>query len=265
VFFVSDSYGIFNVWDFSNVPLNDGRNLYKLGDLASIEKRKAGFDINKFGQQYHLVVAYDFLGPFLLADRVKKKHIEAMENLLPLGYSVRSQSGGWWNKEGKTQYYLIFLVVGLIYFICAILLESLTQPLAIVAMIPISFIGVFLTFYLFELNFDQGGYASLILLAGLSVNAALYIINDYNNLVKRSGKTSVRLYVKAFSNKIAPIALTILSSMLGLIPFLVEGQRDVFWFAFASGAIGGLLFSMVGIFVYLPVLLRLKDPSQNEQ
>ena len=31
------------------------------------------------------------------------------------------------------------------------------QPLAIIFVIPISYIGVFLTFYWFKLNFDQGG------------------------------------------------------------------------------------------------------------
>ncbi|WP_189663195.1 MULTISPECIES: efflux RND transporter permease subunit [unclassified Polaribacter] len=69
-----------------------------------------------------------------------------------------------------------------VHFIYAIGLESLKKLFSIIGMIPILLIGVFLTFYLFDFNFDQGGYASLILLCGISVNSALYIINDYNNL-----------------------------------------------------------------------------------
>jgi multidrug efflux pump subunit AcrB len=91
------------------------------------------------------------------------------------------------------------------------------------------------------------------------VNAAIYIINDFNNLVLRKGKdTSVRTYLKAFNQKITAITLTILSTVLGLIPFVWGGQKEVFWFAFAVGAMGGLLFSMIAILLYLPLFLKLK-------
>jgi hypothetical protein len=33
----------------------------------------------------------------------------------------------------------------------------------------------------------------------------------------------------------------------------------VFWFSFASGAIGGLVFSLVALFVYLPIFLKLDE------
>jgi multidrug efflux pump subunit AcrB len=98
-------------------------------------------------------------------------------------------------------------------------------------MIPISFIGVFLTFYLFDFNFDQGGYASFILLCGISVNAALYIINDFNNFKRRyPNKNPQQLYIKAFTYKIIPVLLTILSTIAGLIPFVIGGQNEAFWF-----------------------------------
>jgi multidrug efflux pump subunit AcrB len=131
--------------------------------------------------------------------------------------------------------------------------------MAVIVLIPISFIGVFLTFYLFGFNFDQGGFASFILLSGLVVNAAIYIINDFNNLTNRMNKpVSIRTYLKAFNQKIVAITLTILSTVLGLIPFVLGGQKEVFWFAFAVGAMGGLIFSMVAIILYLPLLLRLE-------
>jgi multidrug efflux pump subunit AcrB len=191
---------------------------------------------------------------------VQEREIDAINEILPLGYKAQQPDSFYmWFTKDKKQYWLLLLIVVIIYFITAILFESLLKPLAVISLIPISFIGVFLTFYLFGFNFDQGGFASFILLSGLVVNAAIYIINDFNNLVERQGKAiSVKTYLKAFNQKIVAIVLTILSTVLGLIPFVWGGQAEVFWFAFAAGAMGGLIFSMVAIILYLPLFVRIK-------
>jgi len=58
--------------------------------------------------------------------------------------------------------------------------------------------------------------------------------------------------------KAQPILLTVLSTCFGLIPFLLEGQNEFFWFSLAIGTIGGLVFSMIAVFVCLPVFLSKK-------
>ncbi|TWO31574.1 efflux RND transporter permease subunit [Seonamhaeicola sediminis] len=253
---VSDKYQYFTAWDLKNIPIFIRNKTCKLDQLASIEKKKTGNTIKKNNQQYTLTVAYDFLGSTQLAQKVREKAIEDFEPKLPLGYKIFQQKYNRWNKKDKSQYYYLFIVVGIILFICSILLESLKQPLAIIGMIPISFVGVFLTFYIFNFNFDQGGYASFILLCGISVNSALYIVNDFNNLKTTYPKRNItQLYFKAFNYKIIPVVLTIVSTIVGLIPFVWYGQNEAFWFSFAVGSIGGLIFSLLGIFLYLPLFI----------
>lgn len=259
---VSDSYGRFNVWDLNNRPVSIGEKQFKLSSFGTIGKQKSGNDIHKTNQQYKLVVAYDFIGPEPLSKMVRERHEKELSDILPLGYSVKQSNWGGWDKKDKNQYFLILLVIVIIHFICSILLESLLQPFAIIFMIPISFIGVFLTFYLFDFNFDQGGFASFILLCGIVVNAGLYIINDYNNFCRGKGvKNDLTFYLKAFNHKIVPVFLTIISTVLGLVPFVWSGQKEVFWFAFAIGAMGGLIFSIVAILFYLPLFIRFNKKS----
>ena len=254
---ISDSYGVFNVWNLNNRPVSIGDSQYKLSSFGTMGKQKSGNDISKTNQQYQLVVAYDFIGPEPLSKMVREQHEKELSQILPLGYSIRQMNWGGWDRKDKKQYFLIFIVILIIYFICSILLESLLQPLSIIFMIPVSFIGVFLTFYLFNFNFDQGGFASFILLCGIVVNAGLYIINDYNNFCRSKGvQNSLRVYIKAFNHKIIPIFLTIISTVLGLVPFVWSGQEEVFWFAFAAGAMGGLIFSVTAILIYLPLFLK---------
>jgi multidrug efflux pump subunit AcrB len=126
--------------------------------------------------------------------------------------------------------------------------------LAIIFVIPISYIGVFLTFYLFELNFDQGGFASFVLLCGITVNASIYILNEFNVIRRKWPKQlPVRSYVKAWNSKVIPIFLTVVSTILGFVPFMVGTSKEAFWFPLAAGTIGGLVMSVFGVFIFLPI------------
>ncbi len=262
----SDNYQKMTVWDLKHLPIAIKNTPYKLDQMATIERRNSGNSISKSNQQYHLTVAYNFIGTEPLAQIVREENMEQLKAKLPIGYKVFENTNENWDKKNSQQYYFLFVVIAIIFFICSILLESLKQPFAIISMIPISFIGVFLTFYIFDFNFDQGGYASFILLCGISVNAALYIINDYNNLKKEYPlRSSQKIYFKAFNYKITPVLLTILSTMVGLIPFVWGGQNEAFWFSFAAGSIGGLLFSLIGIFIYLPLFILEKKSKTDFQ
>jgi multidrug efflux pump subunit AcrB len=256
---VSSGFDTYNVWSLEHEPFFVGEKMLKLKDLAKIDKRKTGNNIHKNNQQYQLILMYNFIGPGELAQIVREQHVELIEKELPMGFRVKKQQGwGGWNIKDKKQYWLIAVVIVIIFFICSILLESIRQPLAIIALIPISFIGVFITFGAFGFNFDQGGFASFILLCGIVVNSGLYIINDYNQLKKQGKRSHFNMYLNAFNHKIIPIFLTIASTILGMVPFLFGGEKEIFWFSFAVGTIGGLLFSFIAIIVFLPLFMSLR-------
>lgn len=260
VMLISEDIERYNTWWIKNDAVVTNEKTAKMMSLGNISKRRIGNDIYRKNQQYQLNVAYEFIGPYKLEERFRDRHIKETANMLALGYKVGDSEYSWWRPDDPAQYYLILLVLLIIYIICAMLLESLLQPLAIMALIPISFIGVFLTFYLFGFNFDQGGFASFILLAGIVVNSGLYIVNDYNNLIrKKNRRPFLQLYMKAYNQKILPVILTVLSTVVGLIPFVWGGQHEVFWFAFAAGTIGGLLFSMIALVIYMPMFMRMKE------
>ena len=252
---VSNEKESFDIWNLKNEYLNIGSRSIKFSDIGEIDMRRTGNDIFKRNQQYTLNVSYDFIGSFELSKRVAEREIERLnEQVLPIGFKAGTERWGW-SMSSKKTLLLLLVIIGIIYLICSILFESLLQPLIIIILIPISFVGLFLTFYFTKFTFDQGGIASLIMLSGISVNAGIYIVSQYNLISRNSlGKRSaIRNYIKSYNHKIIPILLTIISTVLGLVPFLTDGPNEVFWFSFAVGTMGGLLFSLIGIVFILPL------------
>ena len=185
---------------------------------------------------------------------------------MPVGYRCLNRTSGWYEDTG-TQWWLICIIVIIIYFVCAILFESLRLPLVIISLIPVSFIGTFLIYWLTGVEFGTGGFASLVLLCGLTVNAGIYILAEYQHLHSSSFNPHSPLlyYVRVYNHKIIPVFLTILSTILGLIPFFIDGKDSPFWFSFAVGATGGLLFSIVALVFVMPIFLALKNNNREQE
>lgn len=246
---------LYDVWGLVNIPFVVNGHSYKLADFATVQKGQSPQKVAKENQQYRLCLQYEYIGSSEQGKKLLKKDLEEFNKVLPMGYTAENDQDYWsWNKKDNKQYALLLIVIAIIFFTTSILFNSLKQPLAIIFVIPISYIGVFLTFYLFGLNFDQGGFASFVLLCGITVNASIYILNEYNAIRKRYPLLlPVRAFTKAWNSKILPIFLTVVSTILGFIPFMVGDGKEAFWFPLAAGTIGGLVMSILGIFLFLPI------------
>ena len=245
----------YDVWGLVNIPFFINGRSYKLANFATVQKGQSPQKVAKENQQYRLCLQYEYIGSSEQGKKLLKKDLEEFNKILPMGYTAENEQDYWsWNKKDNKQYALLLIVIANSFFTTAILFNSLKQPLAIIFVIPISYIGVFLTFYLFGLNFDQGGFASFVLLCGITVNASIYILNEYNAIRKRYPLLlPVRAFTKAWNSKILPIFLTVVSTILGFIPFMVGDGKEAFWFPLAAGTIGGLVMSILGIFLFLPI------------
>jgi len=269
-------------WELEHVQLavDDSTRLI-LGDVARLDKRKVAAALHKEDQQYIRMVEFEYTGSARFGSRYLDEVMDQLQRELPLGYTMERITYSF-GREGRRLYGLLALVAALIFFVCAVTFESLRQGLLVLLLIPTSFIGIFLTFYWGGFRFDQGGYTSFLLVSGLTVNSLILILNEYNGWKRKAKKSFQRaaqnpaahaagdydplhLYLLAYRNKILPIFLTILSTSLGMVPFLLGGRQEVFWFALAAGTIGGLAFSLVVITWVTPLFLERKKESGKRE
>lgn len=259
-----------DMWHVKYTGREVGDSKMKLSGIGDISKDKTGFQIRKVNQSYSITVRFDYNGPYGLSKTLCPKAAKHMnDNVLPIGYVARADSGGWFYSNQDKYAGLLLLVIACIFVILSVHFNSLKYPLSIIFLIPISFIGMFLAFGLSEFTFDKGGFAAFIMLSGITVNAGIYLISEWRQDCgkhpAKDGPMAVKGYIRAFNRKIWPITLTILSTILGLVPFLFDGPKEVFWFCFAIGTIAGLVFSVIALILYLPVFALPRGPRQGSR
>lgn len=265
--FASKESNTFDFWELQHTPLfTENNKPFKLNEVAAIEQFRTEENIYKEQQEYLRRIEFQYSGSDKFGNIHLQESLDKLKAVLPMGYHFEKETYSWnfSEKTAKSYFYLVLLVGVIIYFICSILFESFTQAFIIISIIPISFIGVFLSFYFFDFNFDQGGMASFVLLSGLTVNACIFIMDEFNKQQKLNPSSPYHNFTKAFQVKIFPILLTIISTILGFIPFVIGGQNEVFWFALGVGTIGGLFFSLLAIFVYLPLFALKQNPTLSK-
>ena len=260
---VSSDKDYYDLWHIRNdMVMIDSMNI-RLSDLGSISKQRTGLSIQRDNQEYRISVGYEFIGSYDLKNKMQNDITKKFNERLPMGFRVGAlNSYGWWSEQ-RQRTALIFVVVLVIFMICATMFESFKVPLMIVLLIPVSFVGVFLAYPLLGVTFGQGGYAAMIMLCGITVNAGIYLTSEYRTIAASKGIHGLKTYIKAYNRKIIPTLLTILSTVLGLIPFLFDGKRNMFWYSFAIGVMSGMLFSLIAIVFIMPVFFPLKAKSHT--
>ncbi|MBT1709977.1 efflux RND transporter permease subunit [Fulvivirgaceae bacterium PWU5] len=265
IFLTADIRNDFTTWSFYFQPASIKGNSFKMANLGSIQKTKVSDEIYKIDQQYRMVVAYNFLGSSLLARDIKEEFLRRISDQLPLGFKASLPYYGTLKKSNVNLYCLLPALLLAIFFICAIMLESFFEPLLLIMLVPIVFMGSFLSMAAFGIPFNNGVLVSLILLTGLVVYMGLMLLTQSNIPVRKHRKirhSPVYRCIRTFQYNAHSLVIIILSVSLGLISFVGHGQMEEFWRAMLVSTIGGLLFSFVAFFIYFPLFLCWGTPSK---
>lgn len=102
---------------------------------------------------------------------------------------------------------------------------------------------------------DQPAGVGLILLAGIVVNNGIVLI-DHVNRHRREGLPLLEALRRGGEERLRPILITALTTLIGLIPMAYGGAQaaGTYYFTLARTIIGGLAVSTLLTLVVLPVI-----------
>ncbi|MCP4213316.1 MAG: efflux RND transporter permease subunit, partial [bacterium] len=234
---------------------------FRIKDMVTVGLALQRGGISRENQEYVSRVEWDYLGTAKSGTRL---HKTVFKNLrVPVGFSknLEKDRNKMSEEEEHQLNYAILLSAFLIYLILGMLYENFFQPILIMLSIPLALIGVFLAFVIMDFSFDSTAYIGVILLMGIVVNNAILLIDNINQHLARSGLLIESIAI-ATKERVRPIFMTSLTTVLGMIPLLVfkesgsSGNSDI-WSNLALCTVGGLTTSALLILLVLPVFYYL--------
>ncbi len=139
---------------------------------------------------------------------------------MPPGYSWSFGQSRWYRQEDSDTRFGLLLAAGLVYMIMASLFESFVHPFVIMFSIPFAFFGVAFGFHFTGTPVDHMSIIGILLLCGLVVNNAIVLI-DHVNQLRREGVDRREALLKGGCDRLRPILMTTLTTILGLLPMVL--------------------------------------------
>jgi multidrug efflux pump subunit AcrB len=246
----------FSLDDLFSRPVEYSGGIYKLGDVLHIHERRTPARIDRENQQYRRSVSFEYRGPY----RFGREYLDQVkaEFEMPYGYSIIDDM--WWftmRREQERELWSILLLSALfVFMVTASLYESMKKPLVVMITVPFAVAGVFLAFYFAGAQFDRGGYAAIALLAGISINNSILLVDAMarNQSSADSSVSVIEAIIAGASSRVRAVTITTLTTIAGLTPLLMEKETAQFWYGLGLGTIGGLAASYVFVLILCPIV-----------
>ncbi len=154
---------------------------------------------------------------------------------------------------GSLLYAFLFSLV-LIYLVLAAQFESFRDPLIIMFTVPLAVAGAVLSLWLFGHTLNIFSEIGVIVLIGIVTKNGILIV-EFANQRKASGLSLHEAVVDAATQRLRPILMTSLATVLGALPIaLALGAAAKSRIPMGITIIGGLLFSLILTLYVIPAL-----------
>lgn len=187
-----------------------------------------------------------------------------MKKSLPAGYQFVVQGA---NKDMAESIGYAGMALGLavvfIYMLLGSQFNSFLYPVAIMASLPLSLIGVFFALFAFGSTLNIFSIIGIIMLMGLVCKNAILLI-DFIKQSLAEGMTRQQAIMTAGETRLRPILMTTAAMVVGMIPLALGiGEGSEQQAPMAHAIIGGVLTSTLLTLVVVPVIYTYLDDMKN--
>jgi multidrug efflux pump subunit AcrB len=202
------------------LPLfTDNGALVQLGDVARIEEGTAPSEIQRINQRNVFLIAGSLNRGASLGSAIAEMQTILSRLDLPQGVAILPGYAAQTSRElqdglkvlGALSAFLVFVVMAVQY-------NSLVDPLVIMLTVPLSLAGGILGLFVTGTAMGITVLVGAVLLVGIVVNNAIIMVELANQIREQEGCDRPTAILKAAPNRLRPILMTTITTVLGLFP-----------------------------------------------
>ncbi len=146
------------------------------------------------------------------------------------------------------------LAILLIFLVMAAQFESFKDPFVIMFSVPMALFGALLFMWISGVTMNIYSQIGIIMLIGLVAKNGILIV-EFANQRQQAGVNKYKAIIEAAGQRLRPILMTSISTMLGLLPLmLATGEGANGRIAMGTAVVGGLLISTLLTLFVIPVM-----------
>ena len=165
--------------------------------------------------------------------------------------------------------FAFILALVLIYLILAAQFESFKDPFIIMLTVPLAIAGALIFMNSRDITMNVFSQIGIIMLIGLVAKNGILIV-EFANMKQQAGESKMEAIKNASLQRLRPILMTSLSTMLGLFPLMFAGGEGANQrIAMGTAVVGGMLVSTILTMYIVPAVYsyistELKEKTQEE-
>lgn len=250
--------------ELQNVEIVQGDKKYRLGEIAEVSITTAPKEISRKNQSRIGKVTAMLEKDYTLSG-VTPAINSQLENIqFPAKYSAKITG----EEEKRAESFnglsfALLLSIVLVYMVMASQFESLRHPFTILLTIPLAGVGCIYAFLLAGASLNMMAFIGIIMLAGIAVNNSILLV-DATNKLKDEGYALTEALQAAAQQRIRPIIMTSLTTILALLPMCFGfGEGASLRSPMALAVIGGLFTSTIMTLVVIPCVYYIFDKKKK--
>lgn len=243
---------IFFIEDIKNIPVVAKKGTVNLGDVAKVEESIGPITIRRVDKE-RIINIQSNLSDRPLNEVVLEIQKKLEDSNIKCSYMFTGQATSM-NDSFKEMAIALSMSLLLIYFLLAVLYESVFTPLIRMFSLPLGLIGAIICLFVTNNTLNLYSLIGILIMDGLVAKNGTLLL-DYTLTLMKEGKSAAEAIIEAGKTRLKPIFMTAVTMVVGMLPTalaMTEGSETRESMAWVI--IGGMVTSTVFTLIVIPII-----------